>query len=168
MTALDRTVRQAMAGGGGAGVGGTGPGDDDAGAPSGRASDGPGRSPPRGDGERILLVEDEDTVRSVTRRLLEKLGYEVDTVSEAEEALERFESGEADVDLVLTDIVMPGLTGVEMAEILARDHPDLKFLFTSGYTSKELGRDPGQPPEPFLPKPFSIDELARAVRGALS
>lgn len=160
-------MRQAMAGGGGAGVGGTGSGDD-AGAPSGRASDDPGRSPPRGDGERILLVEDEDTVRSVTRRLLEKLGYEVDTVSEAEEALKRFESGEAEVDLVLTDIVMPGLTGVEMAEILVRDHPGLKFLFTSGYTSKELGRDPGQPPEPFLPKPFSIEELARAVRGALS
>lgn len=168
MTAPDRTAPQAIsAEGGGAGVGGADPGADDTGAPSERPSNDPGNPSPRGEGERILLVEDEDTVRSVTRRLLEKLGYEVETASRAEEALERLEAGEDDFDLVLTDIVMPGLTGVEMAEILARDRPDLKVLFTSGYTSKELGRDPGAPPEPFLPKPFSIEELARSVREAL-
>lgn len=170
MSAPDHTVRQAIdAGGSGSGTGGGAGGrDGESGSPSGRPTPDSGDAFPRGDGERILLVEDEETVRSVTRRLLEKLGYEVETASQAEEALERFEEGADDVDLVLTDIVMPGLTGVEMAEILSRDHPDLKFLFTSGYTSKELGRDPERPPEPFLPKPFSIEELARRVRDALT
>lgn len=160
--------REPPGSGGGTGLRGGGEADDE------QAEDSGGRPDPgargevrRGDGERILLVEDEDTVRSVTRRLLEKLGYEVDTAASAEEAMERFEGGDSDFDLVLTDIVMPGLTGVEMAEILARDHPDLRFLFISGYTSKELGRDPERPPEPFLPKPFSIDELGEEVRAAL-
>lgn len=169
MSAPDHTVRQAIhAGGSGSGAGGGAAGrDDDTGSPVSGPTPAPGEATSRGDGARILLVEDEDTVRSVTRRLLEKLGYEVETASRAEEALERFGEGADHFDLVLTDIVMPGLTGVEMAEVLAREHPDLKFLFMSGYTSKELGRDPERPPEPFLPKPFSIEELARCVKEAL-
>ena len=72
-----------------------------------------------------------------------------------------------DVDLVLTDIVMPGLTGIEMVEILEQSRPDLKFLFMSGYASRELGRELSSPPEPFLPKPISLDQLSEAVEDAL-
>ncbi len=115
----------------------------------------------------ILLVEDEDTVRKVIERLLVKLGYDVLSARDAEEAIEIFDDREDELDLVLTDVVMPGLTGVEMADVLKEKRPDMKFLFTSGYTSKELGSSPQAPPEPFLPKPFSLDELSRSVESAL-
>lgn len=120
-----------------------------------------------GDDVTILLVEDEETVRRVIERLLQKLGYDVLSASDAEEAMEVFQQRDDEIDLVLTDVVMPGLTGVEMAEVLREQRPDMKFLFTSGYTSKELGGSPQAPPEPFLPKPFSMDELSRSIRDAL-
>lgn len=119
------------------------------------------------EGTTILLVEDEETVRKVIERLLQKLGYEVESASDAEEAIEIFTKRNEEFDLVLTDVVMPGLTGVEMSEVLKKQRPDMKFLFTSGYTSKELGGNPEAPPEPFLPKPFSMVELSRSVREAL-
>lgn len=120
-----------------------------------------------GSGRMILLVEDEDTVRKVIQRLLRKLGYRVVAASDAEEAIRIFEERDEELDLVLTDVVMPGLTGVEMAQVLKKRRPEMKFLFTSGYTSKELGGSPQAPPEPFLPKPFSMEELSRSVREAL-
>lgn len=118
------------------------------------------------DPPRILLVEDEDPVRDVMIRLLERLGYRVIAAACAEDAIDLVEDGE-EVDLVLTDVVMPGLTGIEMAEVLKRKYPDLRFLFTSGYTSREMGRPPETPPEPFLPKPFTMEELAERLRSAL-
>jgi two-component system cell cycle sensor histidine kinase/response regulator CckA len=119
------------------------------------------------DQARILLVEDEETVRNVVARLLVKLGYEVSSAAGAKEAIAMFDNG-ADFDLVVTDIVMPGLSGVEMAEVLKGRFPTLRFLFISGYTSRELGNTPQPPPEPFLPKPFSMQELAEEVRMALA
>jgi CheY-like chemotaxis protein len=62
---------------------------------------------------------------------------------------------------------MPGLSGIEMSEVLKARYPDLRFLFISGYTSRELGTAPATPPEPFLPKPFTMKELAEEVRNAL-
>jgi two-component system cell cycle sensor histidine kinase/response regulator CckA len=115
---------------------------------------------------RVLLVEDEDTVRNVVARLLVKLGYEVSSAEDAEKAIAMFDDG-ADFDLVVTDIVMPGLSGIEMAEVLKGRFPTLRFLFLSGYTSRELGTTPQAPPEPFLPKPFTMQELAEEVRKAL-
>ena len=117
-------------------------------------------------GIRVLLVEDEDTVRNVVARLLHKLGYSVSSAADAEEAIALFDEG-ADFDLVVTDIVMPGLSGIEMSEVLNTRFPDLRFLFISGYTSRELGTAPTAPPEPFLPKPFTMHELAEEVRKAL-
>jgi two-component system cell cycle sensor histidine kinase/response regulator CckA len=119
------------------------------------------------DGARILLVDDEETVRRVTGRLLEKLGYRVKAAADGSEALRIVETGE-DFDLVLTDVVMPGLSGIEMAERLREIRPGQKILFTSGYTTREFGRPPGEPPQPFMPKPFSLEDLARAVRRALT
>lgn len=117
--------------------------------------------------EKLLLVEDEETVRAVTRKLLEKLGYEVTTARDAEEGLEIFEEEGPAIDGVVTDVVMPGLTGIQMAARLREMRPDLKVLFVSGYASRDVGGSPGEPPEPFLPKPFTLNELARAVRSAL-
>lgn len=116
---------------------------------------------------RILLVDDEETVRRVTGRLLEKLGYRVRAAGDADEALALLRDGER-FDLVVTDVVMPGLSGIEMAERMRRLLPDQRILFTSGYTTREFGRPPGEPPQPFMAKPFSLDELERAVSGALA
>lgn len=115
----------------------------------------------------ILLVEDEENVRRVTGRLLQRLGFEVLLAASAEEALDLYVDLPEPPDLVLTDVVMPGLTGIELAERLRETDPTLPILFTSGYTSRELGRTPDDPPTPFLPKPFSLVELERSVREAL-
>jgi two-component system cell cycle sensor histidine kinase/response regulator CckA len=114
----------------------------------------------------ILLVEDEASVRNVIVRLLTKLGYSVISAENAETAMELFEQGN-DYDLVVTDIVMPGLSGIQMADVLIERYPSQRFLFISGYSSKEFGATLDEPPEPFLPKPFTIQELAEAVQRAL-
>lgn len=116
---------------------------------------------------RILLVDDEETVRRVTGRLLEKLGYEVVSAGDASEALEILGDG-TPFDLVVTDVVMPGLSGIQMAAKMRALNPEQRILFTSGYTTREFGRPPGEPPQPFMPKPFSLDELERAVRAAVA
>lgn len=123
--------------------------------------------PPWPDGARILLVDDEETVRRVTGRLLQKLGYDVRAAADGNEALEIIEDADEHFDLVLTDVVMPGISGIEMAERLKAIRPDQKILFTSGYTTREFGRPPGEPPQPFMPKPFSLDDLSKAVKEAL-
>jgi two-component system, cell cycle sensor histidine kinase and response regulator CckA len=115
----------------------------------------------------ILLVDDEETVRRVTGRLLEKLGYRVVPAGDAVEALQLLDGG-ASFDLVLTDVVMPGLSGIELAERIRERHPRQRILFTSGYTTREFGRPPGEPPQPFMPKPFSLDDLDTAVRRVLA
>ncbi len=123
--------------------------------------------PPGPNGARILLVDDEETVRRVTGRLLQKLGYDVRAAADGNEALEIIEDADEHFDLVLTDVVMPGISGIEMAERLKAIRPDQKILFTSGYTTREFGRPPGEPPQPFMPKPFSLDDLSKAVKEAL-
>lgn len=118
---------------------------------------------------RILLVDDEETVRRVTGRLLDKLGYDVTPAKSAEAALSILADDDEDstFDLVLTDVVMPGMSGIEMVAELRRDHADQRVLFMSGYTTREFGRPPGEPPRPFMPKPFSMQELRTAVESAL-
>lgn len=125
-------------------------------------------SSPPGDAPRtILLVDDEETVRRVTGRLLAKLGYDVTPAGNAEEALEILGKDGDGFDLVLTDVVMPGRSGIEMVVELRRTHPQQRVLFMSGYTTREFGRPPGEPPRPFMPKPFSMQELRTAVEAAL-
>lgn len=132
-------------------------------APDGRTA----RELPQGKGETILIVDDEDTVRRVTQRLLQKLGYTVETAETGEDALEILGTRDADFDLVLTDVVMPGMTGIELAAEIRKGRPDQRILFTSGYTTREYGRAPGKPPQPFMPKPFSMADLAENVRRVL-
>lgn len=117
--------------------------------------------------ETILVVEDEEAVRRVTARLLERLGYVVITAESAEEALLLHERVGRPFSLVLTDVVMPGLTGIELAEVLREREPTIRILFMSGYPSRELGKNPDESPSPFLPKPFSVDELGHMVRKTL-
>lgn len=131
------------------------------------SASGPDGGRPPGGSETILLVEDEETVRDVTRKLLTKLGYEVITARDAEEGIEIFEREADAIHAVVTDVVMPGLTGVQMATRLREIRGDTKVLFVSGYASRDVGGSPEELPEPFLPKPFTLEELAHALRTVL-
>lgn len=118
--------------------------------------------------ETILLVEDDPGVRQLARQMLGQLGY---TVLEAEDgagALRLFEQHAAAIDLLLTDVVMPQMSGRELAERLLAVHPDLKVLYVSGYTDDVVARhgllEPGVA---LLPKPFTPDGLGRRVRAIL-
>jgi PAS domain S-box-containing protein len=117
----------------------------------------------QGGSETILLVEDDALVRRIARRTLDELGYRV-LEAEDGEAARALLAQEQDVDLLLTDIVMPGTSGAELAEELPRSHPDTRVLFISGYQDLRSDRPAG----PLLEKPFTPDQLARSVREALS
>jgi CheY-like chemotaxis protein len=118
--------------------------------------------------ETILVVEDDPQVRGVTIRALEGSGYRVIPAASGEEALViARESGER-LDMVVTDVVMPGLTGREVVDELRRSLPDIPALFVSGYTQDAIAQrgvlDSGVE---FLPKPFTPSTLVARVRAML-
>jgi len=116
----------------------------------------------------ILLVEDDDIVRNLTGRVLTSLGYRVLAARGGENALRIMEDRRGDIDLVLTDIVMPGMSGRELFERVGALHPGVKVIYMSGYSDDEAGKgDDAEPEAGFLRKPFSRDELAKAVRRRL-
>jgi nitrogen-specific signal transduction histidine kinase len=122
------------------------------------------RSLPRGGSETILLVEDEESVRRLASLLLERSGYRLLVASSAEEALEMARGYAGQIDLLLTDVVLPGLNGRRLADLLSPERPSMKVVFASGYFDErgilESGSD-------FIQKPFNPETLARSVRLAL-
>ena len=115
--------------------------------------------------EVILVVEDEDRVRSYSAEALRELGYSVADARDGPEALRIIERGEP-VSLLFTDVVMPEMTGLELAERARAHLPELKVLYTSGYTRDAIlgaGADEGA----VLPKPFGVDQLAQRIRATL-
>jgi len=117
--------------------------------------------------ERIALVEDQALVRATTQRQLERLGYHVLSFEDAERALPTL-LRERDLSLLITDVVLPGNSGRELAEQLSQSRPDLSVLFISGYTEDVVLRQGVELGEVnFLFKPFNARELAHAVRRAL-
>ena len=117
----------------------------------------------------ILIVEDEDLVRAMTRQILEECGYRVIEASGGSEALTMCLQSDCAIDLVITDVVMPQMSGRELAEKLAEDCPRMRVLFTSGYTDDEIIRhDVIKENTNFIQKPFTLDALARKVRESLS
>ncbi|MEW6367596.1 MAG: PAS domain S-box protein [Acidobacteriota bacterium] len=125
-------------------------------------------SAPGGGPEVILVVEDEDMVRRLTCTSLRRLGYEVLEACDAADATRVWEECQERIELLLTDMVMPGgVTGRELAERLQQAKPGLRVLFTSGYSpgaSYGIDLEPGVN---FLPKPFDRNRLARIVRDCL-
>jgi signal transduction histidine kinase/ActR/RegA family two-component response regulator len=119
--------------------------------------------------ETVLLVEDDPTVRSVTGRMLRELGYTVLEAGSASEARTVAATADGRIDLLLTDVVMPGGSGRELAEALARTQPGLPVVFMSGYTADVILRQGVvQDKVAFLSKPFTADALAEALRRALN
>jgi two-component system, cell cycle sensor histidine kinase and response regulator CckA len=118
--------------------------------------------------ETILLVEDEDAVRGLTRRCLETSGYTVLQAASAEEALQIAAGFEGRLDLLLTDVIMPGVSGPELSRLLLERRPGTRVLYVSGYTdaamASHVALDGGAS---FLPKPFTPETLARKVREIL-
>jgi PAS domain S-box-containing protein len=122
---------------------------------------------PGGD-ETILLVEDEAMVRSMIREILQDLGYAVIEAGNGVEALAHFERSPADVDLLVTDVVMPRMNGRELAGRVRAISPRTRLLFISGYTDHDSVQSADFPPDAaFLQKPFMPDAFARKVREAL-
>lgn len=125
--------------------------------------------PVKGGNETILVVEDEATVRILACSVLRQYGYTVIEAGSGAEGLSVWEKKSKEIDLLLTDVVMPGgLTGIELADKLMKKRPALKVLLTSGYHREAIETgDPSSKKMAFLPKPFSPEDLARAVRHAL-
>ena len=118
--------------------------------------------------EAILVVEDEDAVRTVVRRMLAMQGYDVIEAANGTEAAQALDAREGRVDLLLVDAVMPGQNGRAVVEQLSARWPGLRVMFMSGYTDDEiLRRGLMQPGVAFLSKPFTPERLANAVREAL-
>ena len=123
---------------------------------------------PGGD-ETILLVEDEKGILRMTTMMLERFGYTVLSASSADEAMRICESCAGEIDMLMTDVVMPEMSGRDLAEKLVQSYPDLKCLFMSGYTANVIAHhgvlDEGIR---FINKPFSKQELAVKVREVLN
>jgi len=118
-------------------------------------------------GETILLVEDEDQVREPTSRTLARRGYRVLEASGGYEALTVASKHNGTIDLLLTDVVMPQMSGKELAEQLGRLRPEIRVLFMSGYLADLLERGAIAAGIPFLEKPFTALQLLKQVRGVL-
>jgi two-component system, cell cycle sensor histidine kinase and response regulator CckA len=115
----------------------------------------------------VLLVEDEPTVRSVAERALTRHGYTVITADSGEDALEIVARNEP-IDLLISDVVMPGMDGPTMVREARQSRPELKILFMSGYAEEQLRKSIDIENVNFLPKPFSVVELAEAARRTMS
>jgi CheY-like chemotaxis protein len=127
-----------------------------------------GAPPHRSRGESILLVEDAQPVRGVVREILEMQGYEVIEASHGAEALTLEAAHEGPIHLLLTDVVMPEMSGRELAQRLVPLRPEMSVLYISGYTDDAIVRHGVlEAGIAFLPKPFTPDALAAKVREIL-
>jgi signal transduction histidine kinase/ActR/RegA family two-component response regulator len=117
--------------------------------------------------ETLLVVEDEEALRILAKRILERQGYRVLLAANAGEALQLFKSNEV-IDLILTDVIMPGGSGAELTRRLVAERPGLKVVYMSGYTDEAISHhgvlDPGIA---FLHKPFTSETLGRKIREVL-
>ena len=128
----------------------------------------PAKSGPARGSETVLVVEDEPAVLRLSRRALETQGYVVLAAADGADALRIVERHGGTIDLLLTDVVMPGLSGRELADQLSVRRPGIRVLFMSGYPGDAVVQHGTLPPgSAFLQKPFSPDGLARKVRDVL-
>jgi CheY-like chemotaxis protein len=122
---------------------------------------------PHTGGQTVLLVEDAESLRELTRKLLERQGYTVLAAGDSEEALKLFQ-GHPTIDVILTDVVMPGASGPELIRQLTALRPSLKVVYMSGYTEETIVHHGVLDPKiAFLHKPFTSDTLGHKLREVL-
>jgi two-component system, cell cycle sensor histidine kinase and response regulator CckA len=123
---------------------------------------------PAGGSETVLIVEDEEPLRILIRRILVRAGYKALTAANGEEALRVCEHLEGRFDLLLTDVIMPGMSGRELAERLTAIQPHVRVVYMSGYSGDSIRQqgmlDPGLP---YVEKPFLAGELIAEIRRVL-
>ena len=123
----------------------------------------------RGQGERVLVVDDEPGIRNIVRRMLERAGYQVVVAAHGAEGLASFAAAPAGFDLVLTDLSMPEMDGPAMAEAIRALDPHARILGSSGMiTTEEEHRARAAGIVGFVPKPYSSEGLLSAIRAALA
>ena len=121
-----------------------------------------------GGSETILIVDDEIHIVSMLNQILSKIGYKVLSASNSSHAIARCKEYQGTIDVVLSDIIMPDMNGVELIAILRETQPKLKAIFMSGYTNSMAAESVGMDINTaFLQKPFTFEELARKIRGVL-
>jgi DNA-binding response OmpR family regulator len=127
-----------------------------------------GFQPALGGSETILLVEDDDAIRLLARRMLDAQGYVVLEASDGQAAIEIADTHNGSIDLLITDVVLPNRPGVEVAAEVTKRRPGTRVLYVSGYTANTL-RHQGLSDDrlPFLEKPFTVGRLAAKVRELL-
>lgn len=117
----------------------------------------------------ILLAEDDDSMRSFLAKALERAGHEVTACADGEEGLEALEENEEAFDLLLTDIVMPGLDGIELARRAAEIDPELKIMFITGFAAVALNAGSSAPSDAkVLSKPFHLRQLVDEVNRVMA
>lgn len=115
----------------------------------------------------ILVVDDEDIVRNLTSQILELQGYNILSAADGEAAIALFEEHYKEINLLLTDISMPKMSGIDLAETLKGRQPDLRVIFTTGYTEKSSLTANLQNAD-FLPKPYTFDDLTKKINLVLT
>jgi len=122
---------------------------------------------PRAGTQTVLVVEDQEGVRELAKRLLERQGYTVLVAADASEALRLFEQNPS-IDVLLTDVVMPGASGPDLTKQLMEQRPALKVIYMSGYTEDAIVHHGVlKPGIAFLHKPFTSETLGRKIRDVL-
>ena len=118
--------------------------------------------------ETILIVEDEETLLQTASRMLTSMGYTILATLSPEKALQIVDERNGAIDLVLSDVIMPGLSGPAMVQTMLERHPGIKCLFMSGYTANLIAQEGIRTDSVnYLPKPFSRNTLAQKVREVL-
>lgn len=126
------------------------------------------RSQPLSKGETILYCEDDKSIREITKHFLMKKGYTILAAVDGANALEIAKSHQKDIQMLITDVIMPGISGAELSGQITKLFPSMKVLFVSGYTAdmlKDHGITPG--PMSFLAKPFNTRQLLQRIRDLL-
>lgn len=115
-----------------------------------------------------MIVEDNEKVKELTRRLLSSYGYNILMASSVKEAIELLEREPKNIDLLFTDVIMPGINGVELADFFRQKYPNGKVIFTSGYMENTLAKN-GVLKEGinFISKPYSAGSLCRKIKSIL-
>jgi CheY-like chemotaxis protein len=127
----------------------------------------PLQSDPAGGAETVLVVEDEWEVQNLLVKVLRATGYNVLAAKDSAEALDLSGVYAGPIHLLITDVVIPGISGCELAQALSRGRPELKVLYISGYAEEVVARHGIVDPDQFLQKPFRLDELMQKIRLSL-